>query len=583
MGTGEGRDLMNVALGEAQADLAVVNARLMNVYTGEILERRTVTMKGRWIASVGDDPNGSIGPGTTVIDAQGKTLIPGLIDGHAHLSPLFNSAEFLRYAIKGGTTTIITETMEYFPTGGYDGVLDFLASYSAQPVKVFATAPAMVSISRACRGIPLATLRKLLERDDIVGLGESYWQALVQDPDALLPLYEETLRCGKTVEGHSAGASGKKLTAYAAMGASSCHEPIAAREVLERLRLGIHVMIREGSIRRDLEAIAAVKDAGAQLRRLSLVSDGIDPEDLIEKGYMEFIVQKAIDRGFDPVTAVQMATLNVAEHFSLSGLIGGIAPGRYADMLIIPDERTIQPRYVISNGRVVASDGEILVPPRRHTFTEKSMHSVHLPAAMKDTDFRIAAPSGASRVKARVIDQVTDLVTAERQEDLPVCGGEIKADREKDIIKVAAIDRAHKPGKKFVGLIRGFRMRAGALACSAAWDSSDIIVVGASDADMAAAVNRIRELQGAVVVCKGGKVLAEIPLPALGLISDLSMEALAQGMKDVKDAAGSLGVPFANPFLTLLTLTGAAIPYLRICEEGLVNLKDGKTVGLFAD
>lgn len=583
MGVSEAKELMNVALGAAKADLAVVNARLMNVYTGELLEKQTVTVKGKWIASVGGDSNGAIGAGTTVIDAGGKTLIPGLIDGHIHLSPLFNVSEFLKYAIKGGTTAMVSETLEYFPMGGYEGVLDFLASYHNQPVKIFATAPSMVSISNACRGISLETLRKLLERDDIIGLGESYWQALIQNPDSLLPLYEETLRSGKTVEGHSAGASGKKLMAYVAAGVSSCHEPIAAGEVLERLRLGINVMIREGSIRRDLEAIATIKDSGAQLRRLTVVSDGIDPEDLLKKGYMEFVVQKAIDCGFDPVTAVQMATINVAEHFSLSGLIGGIAPGRYADMLIIPDERTIRPNYVISNGCIVAKDGEILVPPRQHTFAQRSLNSVHLPSPMTDADFRITASGGTSSVRVRIIDQVTELVTAELLTDVPASGGEIKADSEKDLIKVAAIDRTHNPGKRFVGLIRGFRMRSGAIASSAAWDTSDIIVVGANDADMAAAVNRIRELQGGTVVCEGGKILVEIPMPVLGLISDLPMETLAEKMKEVRTAAARLGVPFANPFLTLITLTGSAIPYLRICEEGLVNLKDGKTVGLFVD
>jgi adenine deaminase len=460
-------------------------------------------------------------------------------------------------------------------------VLDYLEAFSDQPVKIFSAVAAMVSISRTCHATPRGILRKLLKRDDIIALGESYWQSLIQNPDPLLPLYEETLRAGKTVEGHSAGASGKKLMAYVAAGVSSCHEPITAAEVLERLRLGLHVMIREGHIRRDLEAIAQIKDAGLQTRRLTLVTDGVDPEGLMKDGYMDFVVQKAIDRGFDPVTAVQMATLNVAEHFSLSGLIGGIAPGRYADMLIIPDERTIKPQYVISNGRIVAKEGEILEPPRPHTFTDKSKNSIHLPHLLTAADFRIAAPAGSSRVTARVIDLVTELVTAEMLADLPVTGSEIKADTDKDIIKVAAIDRTHRPGRKFVGLIRGFHMRSGAMAASGAWDTSDIIVVGVNDADMAAAVNRIRELQGGMVVYEGGKVIAEIPMPVLGVISELPMETLAEKTKELKEATTRLGVPFASPFLTLVTLTGAAIPYLRICEEGLVNLKDGKAVELF--
>jgi adenine deaminase len=580
MDNNEAAVLMQVALGRAPADLAIVHARLANVYTGELLEDYAVTVKGKWIAYVGPAPEANIGLETLVIDANGLTVIPGLIDGHIHVAPLFDAAEFSRYAIKGGTTTIIAETMEPFPVGGYEGVLDYLDAFREQPLKIYATVAAMISISRTCNGVPLATLKKLLKRDDVLGFGESYWQAVLQNPDQFLPLYEETLRCGKTVEGHSAGAGGRKLMAYAAMGVSSCHEPITAEEVRERLRLGIYVMVREGSIRRELAAVARLKDMAVDLRRLILVTDGIYPKDLIEKGYMEYVVQRAINVGFAPFDAIRMATLNVAEHFSLDGVLGGIAPGKYADMLIIPDLQTIQPRYVISSGKIVAKNGELLVIPRKPVYSVASCHSVHLPAELRPEDFAIWADRNLSLVKVRVIDQVTDLVTAELQLEMPVTEGQIKADINQDIIKVAAIDRTHCPGRKFVGLIRGFKMHSGAFATSAAWDTSDIVVVGVTEMDMALAVNRIQVLQGGTVVCAGGMILAEFPLPVFGLISPLPMDILAAQMDAITAAAQGLGVPFGNPSLTLVTLTGAAIPYLRICEEGLVNLKDGKTLGL---
>jgi adenine deaminase len=583
MVTNEAEALMQVALGRAPADLAIVHARLANVYTGELLEDYAVTVKGKWIAYVGPEPEDNIGPETVVIDAEGLTVIPGLIDGHSHLVPLFDAAEFSRYAIKGGTTTIIGETMEPFPVGGYEGVLDFLDSFQDQPVKVYATVAAMVSISRACNGVPLDTLKKLLKRDDVLGLGESYWQAVLQNPDQFLPLYEKTLRYGKKVEGHSAGAGGRKLMAYAAIGVSSCHEPITAEEVRERLRLGIYVMVREGSIRRELEALARLKDMAVDLRRVILVTDGIDPKDLLEKGYMEYIVQKAIDVGFAPLDAIRMATLNVAEHFSLDGLLGGIAPGKYADMLIIPDLKTIEPRYVISSGKIVVKNGELLVLPRKPVYSAASRHSVHLPVELRPEDFAIYTDGAIFHVKVRVIDQVTDLVTAELKLDLPVTGGQIMVDLNQDIIKVAAIDRTHCPGRKFVGLLRGFKLRSGAFATSAAWDTSDIVVVGACEADMALAVNRIHALQGGTVVCAGGKILAEFPLPIFGLISPLPMDVLTTQMDAIRVAAQGIGIPFSNPVLTLTTLTTAAIPYLRICEEGLVNLKDGKTLGLIVE
>lgn len=576
----EAAALMQVALGCAPADLAIIHARLANVYTGELLDDYAVTVKGKWIAYVGPAPEANIGADTVVIDAKGLTLIPGLIDGHVHLASLFDAAEFAHYAIKGGTTAIIGETMEAFPVGGREGVLDFLDSFQDQPVKVYATVAAMVSISRACNGLPLTTLKKFLQRDDILGLGESYWQAVLQNPDQYLPLYEETLRCGKKVEGHSAGAGGRKMMAYAATGVSSCHEPITAEEVREKLRLGIYVMVREGSTRRELEAMACLKDMAVDLRRLILVTDGIDPQDLLKKGYMEYVVQKAIAIGFAPLDAIRMATLNVAEHFSLDGLLGGIAPGKYADMLIIPDVKTIRPQYVISSGKIVVKNGDLLVLPRKPAYRAASCHSVHLPAQLRPEDFAIPADGNRSHVKVRVIDQVTDLVTAELHQEMPVRSGQIRGDLKQDIVKVAAIDRTHCPGKKFVGLLRGFQLRSGAFATSAAWDTSDIVVVGASEADMAIAVNRIHALQGGTVVCAGGEILAEFPLPVFGLISPLPMDVLVAQMDAITMAAQGLGIPFTNPFLTLVTLTGAAIPYLRICEEGLVNLKDGKTLGL---
>ncbi len=580
LGADEAKVLMQVALGREKADLAIVNATLANVYTGELLENYAVAVKGKWIASVGNELQDCIGPETIIIDAQKMTVIPGLIDGHTHLAPLYNASEFSRYAIKGGTTTIVAEIMEIFPVGGYEGLLNYLESYADQPLKFYFTAPSMISTSKTCNGMPIETLRKLLQRDDILGLGESYWQALLQNPDQLLSLFEETLRCRKMVEGHSAGASGRKLMAYAAAGVSSCHEPISAEEVMERLRLGLYVMVREGSVRRDLADISRLKDMNVDLRRLILVTDGIDPKDFLETGYLNFVLQKAIDYGFEPMDAVRMATLNVAEHFSLDGILGGIAPGKYADILIIPDLKTIRPEYVISSGKIAVKNCHVLVEPRKPLYSKVSRKSVNLPGKFQPEDFSIKIDSGLSPVKVRIIDQVTDLVTKELQVEMPVTAGEIKVNVEQDIIKVAAIDRTHCPGRRFAGLLRGFHMQSGAFATSAAWDTSDIVAVGVSDADMALAVNRIYALQGAAVVCAEGRIIAELALPVFGLISDLPMRELWLKMEEVEDAARSLGLPFAKPFLTLTTLTGAAIPYLRICEEGLVNLKDGKTLGL---
>jgi adenine deaminase len=579
----ETTQLMNVALGKEKSDLAIVNAKIVNVYTGELLEDQAVTVKGKWIAYVGQNADDAVGSDTEIIDAAGRVLIPGLIDGHTHIAWMFPPAEFLRYAAAGGTTTVVTETLEPYPVCGYAGVVDFLESLRDQPIKLLATAPAMVSISSAARGITRQDLAQLLDREDIIGLGESYWQSILQYPGEILPLYEQTLMAGKTLEGHSAGASEKKLAAYVAGGITSCHEPINAEQVLERLRLGLHILVREGSIRRDLADIARIKDRGIDLRRLVLSTDGVEPRDLIEKGYMEYVLQKAIDYGFNPIAAVQMATLNVAEHFALDSLIGGIAPGRFADMVMIQDLKTIKARMVISSGKVIARDGKLTENPRPHVFTQASLNSIKLPRQLQPADFEIRTDHETPMVNVRLINMVTDLVTAELATPWAVTQGELKPDIDQDVIKAAAIDRTHNPGKMAVGLIKGFGLKSGSVACSAGWDSSDIIVVGTNDADMAAAVNRICELQGGVVVCENEKISAELPLPIFGIMSDLPIETIAAKLQEIKQEISQLGVPFPDPVLTLITLTGAAIPYLRICEEGLVNLKNGQTLEVVVD
>jgi adenine deaminase len=572
---------MRVALGEQPADLVVLNAELVNVFSGEIQKKMGVAVSGAWIARVSADVRDTIGPSTRVIDAAGKTLVPGLIDGHTHLSWIYSAAAFIPFAAASGVTTVVTETLEPFPVAGTAGVIDFLDSFRDQPIRILATAPIMVSISSASKGIPTGDLALLLERGDVLGLGESYWQAVLQEPETYLSALEQTQRCGKVLEGHTAGASEKKLAAYLCAGVTSCHEPIDAEQVLARLRLGVHVMIREGSIRRDLEAISVVRQSGVDRRRLVLASDGASPQDLIQGKYMDFVVRKAMVCGFTPVEAIQMATLNAAEHFRLDGVLGGIAPGRVADMVLVPDLAGFAPETVICSGTVIMDGGRLLITPRRHAFSEQSLNTVKLPRRLHPADFIIRAPAGGASARVRVIEMVTDLVTAERQLDLPLSNAAVEADPAGGLCKIAAVDRTHNPGKLFTGLIKGFGLRAGAVACSAAWDTSDIVVVGAGSADMAGAVNRLLELQGGAVLCEGGQVLQEIPMPIFGLASDLSVPVLAGRLQVMKQALARLGVTFPDPLLSLITLTGAAIPYLRICEEGLVNLKDGKTVGLF--
>jgi len=575
-------ELMKVALGEAEADLAIINGSIVNVYTGEVVEGASVLIKGNRIAYVGNDVGKAIGSSTRVIDANAKTLIPGLIDGHTHIDSVFSISEVLRYAVQGGTTTIITETSNIAAPLGYEGVIQFLRSARNQPVKIFITAPPMVTLSPVSEehALSVKQLRNLLGRKEVIGLGEPYWGEVVDGDRRVLDLITETINWGKKVDGHSSGARGSKLQAYISSGVSSCHEPISTEEVRERLRLGLFVLIREGEIRRDLEAISQIKEENIDLTRLAISTDGIGPWQLVSDGYMEFVVQKAINFGFSPIQAIQMATINTAQHFALDDIIGGIAPGKYADIVIIPNLGTIQAEYVISNGQVVAQDGQPVVLPRKHRYPQSIRNSIHLAKDFEAEDFAIPVESSRRQVKVRVIDQVTNLVTREEFVDMPVSDGQLKPDAGKDILKVAAIERSYGTGKSFVGLIRGIGLKRGAIATSSVWDCGDIIVVGADETDMAQAVNRIKELAGGMVVCAGNRILAEIALPVAGWISTQPMETIADKLHCIQQVATDLGGNFPDIRITLAVLPTPAIPFLRICEHGLVNLRDNRFVDL---
>jgi adenine deaminase len=578
------KELMAVALGESQADLVVANGDLVNVYSGELLKGYSVAIKGERIAYVGKNAEHTIGPATQVIDATGKVMVPGFIDTHTHIFSFCVVDEFLRYAMKGGTTTIVTELLEPAFFLGYRGVTHFLKAIADQPIKILATVPPMVTISPTVQKDAFGPqiIRRLLQREEVVGLGEGYWSpTVIEGGERYLELFSETLASGKKVEGHSAGARDKKLAAYLACGVSSCHESITAEEVRERLRMGICTMIREGDIRRDLEAVAEIKDEKIDFRHLALVTDGVFPQTLLRHGYMEFVVQRAIELGFDPIIAIQMVTINPAEHFHLDTFLGGIAPGKYADIVIIPALGTIQAELVISNGKVIARKGELLSSPQKYYYPQWMRRSVQLSNKFTPADFAIHAEKRDEPIKVRVINMVTNLVSQEAQVALTPVNGELKADVEEDILKIAVIDRTNQPGKKFVGFVKGFQLKRGAVASTLAWDLSGIIVVGANEEDIASAVNRTIELQGGIVVCAEGKILAELPLTIGGFLSELPLETIMEKLAEIQQKANELGATFPDVHLSLTVLTSPAIPYFCICESGLIDIRDGKIVGLF--
>ena len=572
----ERKTLMRVALGKEQADLVIKNGNLVNVYSGEVLPGYSVAIKGDKIAFVGKEIEHTIGLDTEVIDASGKIVGPGFIDGHFH--PYITVDQFLKHAIPRGTTTIFMELDSL--ALGYESVIALLENMKQQPIKLFGLAPADIASSAPFLkpvAPPLTNddIDKLLARDDVVGLGESVWTDVIREDRWTLGNIALALNRKKVVDGHASGAKGNKLIAYVASGVSSCHESINANEALERLRLGLYVMIREGSIRRDLEAVSEIRKDKIDFRHLCLSTDGLWAEDLLSLGHIDYVVQKAINLGFEPVTAIQMATLNIAEHFGMAHILGGIAPGKYADIIILPTLDEIKCEYVISNGKIVSKNGILLVEPRKDVYPESMLKSIPL-SPFQPKQFAVAADG--EKVTVRVMKLITELITQEYQASLPVINGSVEPDLTQDILKVSVIDR--KSGKLVTGFIQGMGIKSGAMACSCTFDAgSPVVVVGTNDQAMTQAINRLIELQGGLVIYDK-KILAELAFPIGGLLPSATAEEVAEEMIKMKQIAKELGSPLSDPYMTLQAMPGPFFPFFRITFQGFADLRNQKLVDL---
>lgn len=573
--------LVRVALGQSPADLLVTGGQVVNVYTGEILPW-DVAVAGERIAAVGPDLGSLAGPATERIEARGRVVVPGFIDGHTHADVFVSIPELLREAIPRGLTTLVTEMGQLSAALGPAGARWFVDLLRLQPIHAFATAPVIAFLcTDDGTGKPLigeGDLYALLEDAQVLGLGEVYWHRLLPEPHPLLDLFARARALGKSVEGHSAGARGPKLVASAAAGVQSCHEPITAAEARERLRLGMYVLIREGSVRRDLEAIAAIRHQGLDLRRAALASDGIWPSHLLERGYMDWIVQRAIDLGLPPIRAYQMASLNVAEHFGLDGEVGGVAPGRSADFLVLPDLRMVRPEVVVARGRVVARDGACLVPLTPGALPLGLYHGPRL-ASVEPAAFRLPARGREARV--RVIRVAGDIVTAEDEATLSVRDGAVLTDLVRDCLLAATLD-PRGTGLAALGMIRGFGLREGAFASTISFDTADLVAVGASPEALAAAVRRLTVIRGGLVVVDGGgQVRAEVALAIGGVAATGTVAEVARGLEGIERALHALGCRLGHPILTLEALTFQAIPALRLTTRGLLHIKTQAYLPLF--
>jgi adenine deaminase len=565
-------DLISAARGEVPADLLLANARIVNVYSGEIL-KGNIAVSGGLIAGIGDYP------AREVVDLEGRIVAPGFIDPHLHMeSAMVTVSEFARAVLPRGTTTVVADPHEIANVAGADGIRYMLASAEAQPVNVYYTLPSCVpatDLETAGARLSAPDLAEFMGHERVVALAEmmNFPGVIFRDPEVLAKI-ELAGAYRKPVDGHAPGLSGRDLNAYVASGISSDHECTSVREALEKLRCGMHIMIREGTAARNLDdLLPLVSQQGGE--RMMWCTDDRHPHDLMEKGHVDHIVRRAIGAGVDPVTAIRMATLQPALHFGLSRRIGGIAPGLRADLVVLSDLKALRIEAVYAGGRLAARDGKLL---GETVFPPAPAGPRAMVASTGDLNFRIAA--GGSRI--RVIEVRPDqIVTGAGIESAPIRGGEAVADPERDLLKIAVVECHLGTGNVGTGFVRGFGLKAGAIASSVAHDSHNLILVGADDVDLAAAADRVIQMGGGLAVSRGGRILADLALPVAGLMSDAPLDRVRNRLDGLIAAARALGCPLSDPFMSLSFLALPVIPELKITDRGLVDVTAFKRVPLF--
>lgn len=582
-------DLCDVAMGRKPADLVIKNGKLVNVNTKEILPNTDVAIvKGR-IALVGDASH-CIGDNTEVIDATDLYISPGFMDGHIHVeSSMMSVREYAKTVMPHGTTSIYMDPHEIANVLGMKGVDLMIEDGKVVPLRVFTTMPSCVPATPffedngAFLGPKEVDVAMSLKK--IVGLGEmmNFPGVINSDPD-VHKILKSTLKANKTITGHySMPETGKGLNAYIASGARCCHETVRCEDALAKARLGMYVQVREGSAWHDLkETIKAVTEHNIDSRFITLVSDDTHPDTLIEDGHMDHIVRRAIEEGVNPITAIQMVTLNVAECFNMSRDLGTVSPGKCADIVLLSDLTKVSVEEVLINGEVVAKNGETTLSIPEGSY-EDVKNTMHIKANLKAEDFNIQCPTkNINKAKLRVMEIIEAKVgTYHREIELPIKDDLAQIDLENDVIKVAVIERHKKTGTMGKGFVKGLRVKEGAIASTVAHDAHNLLVVGTNDEDMAFAANKLAEVGGGMIAVRNGEVLAMLPLPIAGLMSDEPVEEIAKKLKGIEKAWETLGCDLISPFMTTALISLAVIPELRLTNKGLVDTVKFEFVDLF--
>ncbi len=569
------------------------NGTVVNVFTGES-EKANVLIENEKIIGVGAYTDVDA---DAVHDVAGKYICPGFIDGHIHIeSTMLSPAEFARAAVPHGTTTVIADPHEIANVCGEAGIQYMLESSEGLPMNMYVVLPSCVPATPFCESgarLEAEDLEKFYAHPGVVGLGEVMnYVGVMNGDEKLCRKIKDAQRLGKVVNGHAPLVSEKDLDAYVAAGIGDDHECSSAEEAKERIRKGQRVMIRQGTAARNLEALLPLfEEPWAQ--RCLLVTDDKHPADLLSKGHIDDIIRMAVWSGKSAVTGIRMATLWAAEYFGLR-YVGAVAPGYAADILVLEDLESISVAEVYHRGKIVARNGAVVTDIQkkecrtdRDGFTKSAVgadleeivrNSFHMPDLTAE-DFMI---TGGGCRECRAISLIPkELLTDEKHVtvDFEKNNG---IDLERDILKIAVVERHHSTGHKGVGFITGAGLKSGAIASSVSHDSHNLIIVGTNEADMAIAGNRIKELQGGIVAVKDGRVIEEMPLPIAGLMSDLPAAEVAELNEAVRAGAHALGVPVGQEiFMTMAFMSLPVIPHLKMTTRGLIDVNRQKLVDLF--
>ncbi len=573
--------LLDVVKGKTRPDTLIVNGKVLNVFTNSIDEGCSIIIKDGFIASVEEDGKAASYRPKRVMDAHGAYLCPGFIDSHTHIDSLYPFYALVPYAIRGGTTTIVTETSAVACACGMEGVNAFTQSTRGYPLRCFFLAPPLTPPfpeMEGSKGLTLEEFKRFLRRQDVPAIGEAYWTRIVEGDPRILKQAVSAINADKKLDGHAAGARAKRLIQYVLTGITSCHESVTVDEVIEKLRLGLTIMIRQGFVRKELPELHRLKDMDIDTRRLILTSDVFDAVMLREEGYLDSIVRTAISYGFKPMDAIKMATINPADYYGFRHL-GAIAPLRHADILFLGDLEGVTVEHVMTNGEIVFENGRFIkdIPP--HVYPATVRHSVKAAKCTPD-DLRIRT-DGVSRT-VRVIRVVNQTITEEVLWTPPVRNGCLQADPPADIIRVSVINR-YDGTRRSHGFINGMGIKNGALATTLIWDTGNILTIGSSEEDMAIAVNRLIDIQGGTVIVRDGEVTLEFPMPVFGTMPIGSIDEIADITKEMERRVREIGITLERPFLTIQTIPFSGLPFLRITDKGLADIKNRRLVPLFVD